>query len=213
MNKTFGLLIILFLLLTSCAPSVSAVQTVLPNTEVTKPTQTAYPTYTIAPTYTPYPTYTQAPSQTARVIVVTPTNTSTPTLTPTPLQSPTPTQPPTNTSQPWQLTSTAVAATNVYLQQFEQVNVRDFVTYPDKFKNKKIKVSGTIFNVNGDDQFQIWISGTRDPAYIIAKESFDDLYENNFVTIYGEGQGENCGKNAYGGEVCQPLIYGLIIQK
>ncbi|HSN95106.1 MAG TPA: hypothetical protein VLR89_08605, partial [Anaerolineaceae bacterium] len=164
-------------------------------------------------TYTPYPTYTQAPTQTARVVLVTPTNTPTQTLTPTPIKSSTPTQPPTNTPQPWQLTQAVAKKTQAYLDEFEQVNVRDFITYPAKFEGKMIKISGSIFNINGNDEFQIFISGTSDAAYIITREPFDNLYENNYVTIYGYGQGENCFKNVYNAEICQPMVDAVIVKK
>jgi uncharacterized membrane protein YcgQ (UPF0703/DUF1980 family) len=219
MKKIYVLVMVFLIFLSACSPSVTAIETTISNTEAAKPTQTAYPTYTIIPTYTPYPThtpyptYTQAPTQTPKVIVVTLTNTPTQTLTPTPIKSPTSTLPPTNTLQSWQLTQEVAKKTQVYLQEFEQVNVRDFITYPDKFKGKKIKLSGSIFNINGNDEFQIFISGTSEAAYIISREPFDDLYENNYVTIYGFGNGEDCFKNVYNAEICQPMVDAVIIQK
>ena len=213
MKRCYLLLIVVLFILSACSPASPAPNPVIPNSEDSRPTQTAYPTYTIVPTYTPYPTYTQAPTQTARVVLVTPTNTPTQTLTPTPLKSSTPTQPPTNTPQPWQLTQAVAKKTQAYLDEFEQVNVRDFITYPAKFEGKMIKISGSIFNINGNDEFQIFISGTSDAAYIITREPFDNLYENNYVTIYGYGQGENCFKNVYNAEICQPMVDAVIVKK
>lgn len=183
------LLIVFLIMLSACSPSVSVIEKAISSTEAAKPTQTA------------------------RVIVVTPTNTPTQTLTPTPVRSSTPTQPPTNTPQPWQLTQAAAKKTQTYLEEFEQVIVRDFITYPDKYEGKKIKLSGSIFNINGNDEFQIFISGTSEAAYIISRETFDNLYENNYVTIYGYGQGETCFKNAYNAEICQPIVDAVIVKK
>jgi hypothetical protein len=212
--KRLIILILAVFLIAGCSPKPEQLQPFVEQTVSAIPTQTAYPTYTPNPTHTPYPTYTKVPTQTPKVIVVTPTNTPTSTLTLTPLQSPTPTEPPTYTPQPWQLTQEAKKATQQALAEYEQVNIRDYTTYPDKYAEKKIKVSGQIFNIIDKNTFQIWISGTREAVVVLSIQEFDNLYENDYVTIYGLGGKEkHCGTNAMGGEVCQPMVLAVQIEK
>ena len=174
---------------TALAQTIQAQQVITPESTLTN---TEVPTFTLTPEDTSTPTITQTPQ---------PTNTPASTDTPTP------------TIELWKQTSIAQRATQNYLDNFEVVDIRDFKTYPDKYDKKLIKISGTIFNINGNTQFQIYLTGTRDAAYIISVEEFDNLYEGDYVTIYGVGTGENCGKNALGGEVCQPLVVTSIIHK
>jgi hypothetical protein len=94
------------------------------------------------------------------------------------------------------------------IAQYVKPETRELVTYPDNLKGQLIKVRGRVFNINGNDQFQFWIDGGRDAAYIVMQNPFSDIYEDTWVTVYGVGAGENCGTNAFGAEICQPLILG-----
>lgn len=195
-----------------------------------QPTYTVYPTYTIYPTYTTYPTYSPQP-----IIVVTatfsptpeftPTNTNTPTITNTPTKSPTPTKTPTNTPTP-HLTWTAQAIINATKganatatrsafftratqnAQYEEIKVKELSTYPDKHTGEKVKVWGRIFNINSDTQFQMWMEWTYESVYVIMNFPFSNLYDDDRIIVYGTVKGEHCGNNAYGAEVCSPLIIG-----
>jgi len=137
---------------------------------------------------------------------LTPTLTPTATLTPTPINSPTPTTPPTATFTTWQLTSEAVKATNDFFAQYSYVNQKDFLTYPDKLDGEKIKIQCRIFNVVDTKSIQCYISGTYDAFYVDMKNKFDNLYEDDRITIYGIGDGEHCFTNRMGNLTCQPLL-------
>lgn len=99
------------------------------------------------------------------------------------------------------------------MAQFEQVDWRDFNTYPDKYEGKTIKLTCRVFNVLSNEQFQCYYPGTYDAYFVVSLEEFDDIYENSYLTIYGVGAGEHCGTNAYGGEICQPLVLATFLVK
>jgi len=195
---------------------------------------TPYPTYTPQLTYTPIPTYTDFPTQTPWIKLVTPTasstqlftptNTSTPTITFTPTKTPTATSTPNATKTEQAIanatkgahataTKRAQSARATEVAQYEEVPTKDLVTYPDKYKGQKIKIRGRVFNINSDTEFQMWVGWSYDAVYVVMLKPYDDIYEDNWVTVYGTVEGENCGVNAYGGEVCQPLINGYFYEK
>lgn len=89
---------------------------------------------------------------------------------------------------------------------YSTVLAKDLVTYPDNYKFKKIKFPCRVFNVNSKSQFQCFIEDTRDSVYIVTYQNYSDLYEDDEITVYGIGNGEHCGKNAFGAEICSPLI-------
>ena len=213
--KRITIILLAIILLGACTPKPEQVKPYVDQTLTSLPTRTLYPTNTAFPTYTKEPTLT--PIIITKVVTatrtLTPTLTRTPTNTPTPVNSPTPTQPPTATFAPYQFTATAYKATQDYFAQFVIPDWKDFTSYPDKYEGQNIKITGRIFNLISDQQFQIWLSGTREAIFIISAEKFDNLYENDYVTIYGVGRGEHCGRNAFGGEVCQPLVLAKIILK
>ncbi|MBP7212676.1 MAG: hypothetical protein KBA03_00425 [Anaerolineaceae bacterium] len=209
------LLSTLLIFLAGCAPKPEQVMPFVEQTLTALPTQTNYPTNTPYSTYTPYPTNT--PHVITKVVTatrtLTPTLTPTQTFTPTPINSPTPTTPPTATFTTWQLTSEAVKATNDFFAQYSYVNQKDFLTYPEKLKDEKIKIQCRVFNVVSTKDIQCYISGTYDAFYVNMKNSFDNLYEDDRITIYGIGDGEHCFTNRMGNLTCQPLLSDAFFTK
>lgn len=97
---------------------------------------------------------------------------------------------------------------------YSDVPSRDLYTYPDDYTGELVKVRGLVFNINGDDELQIFLGGNYDyPAYISFDESFSDIYEDEYITVYGVVVGETCGTNAFGGEVCQPYLTADFYEK
>ncbi len=211
MKKLPGLILITALLLSACSPSESAVQTAIANTQLAIPTNTAIPPDTATPTATPTetplptntPTITRMPTLAFEVRQTMTAMVATDTATPTPKP----------TRAPYERTATAQAATQTYLDKFKAVEGRDFLTYPDKYKSEFIRVEGRIFNINRNSEFQIFFKNTYDPVYIWSAKDFDNLYKDDYVIVYGNGMGEHCGKNAFGGEVCQPIVMAVHIEK
>ena len=103
-------------------------------------------------------------------------------------------------------------ATATEIAQYQKIDYRELVSYPEEHIGEKVLVEGRVFNVNSTTQMQIFLGWTSDAAYIIARESFYGIYEDDRVIVYGVVDGENCGENAYGAEICQPLIIKAIVK-
>lgn len=199
--KRFFIIIASLVILSACTPKPEQLSPYLDETLTAIPTQTHYPTYTAFPTYTPLPTYTKIPTYTPVIKIVTPTFTLEPTSTRTPTQTNTPEY------NRYELTATSYVATSNYLASFEQVQWRDFITYPDKYEGQKIRLGCRVFNVvKSSKHIQCYVSGTYEAFYVKFKDSFDDIYEDSYLTIYGTGGGLECFTNTMGNQVCQPLI-------
>ncbi len=205
--KRLFFVITVVLILTACTPKPEQISPYVDQTLTALPTRTNYPTNTPFSTntpfatYTPLPTYTKVPTYTPIIKVVTPTNT----LAPTSTNTPTPTNTPQYSS--YQLTATANKATNDYKASFEQIQWRDFITYPEKYDGNKIRINCRVFNiVKSSKHIQCYVPGTYEAFYVKFTDSFDDIYENNILTIYGTGDGLECFTNTMGNQICQPLI-------
>lgn len=198
----------IIILMTACTPKPEQVKPYVDQTLTALPTRTQYPTNTAYPTYTKEPTLTQVviTKVVTATRTLTPTLTRTPTNTPTPINSPTPTQPPTATFTSWQETAAAVKATNDFFAQYVAPDRRDFLTYPDKLIDEKIKMQCRIFNVVDNYSIQCYISGTYDAFYVNMKNRFDNLYDKDYITVYGIGANQKCFTNRMGNQTCQPLI-------
>lgn len=69
-------------------------------------------------------------------------------------------------------------------------------------------VRGMIFNINNTKELQIFAGGSSDyPMYLVFDAPFSGLYENDYITAYVVVGGSECGTNAFGGEICQPLLF------
>ncbi len=116
-----------------------------------------------------------------------------------------PTRTPLPTSTP-EATATATLTSAQRIPLYAQIDPRELTTYPNNHTGELIAVWGKVFNINGDQELQIWVAGGYDAAYIQMAEPFSGLYEDDVISVYGTVAGENCGTNAYGAEVCQPLL-------
>ncbi len=143
------------------------------------------------------------------------TSSSTPTITPTPTITLTPTITPTltPTMKPVEKTATVVQKTKSYLDQYKQIDYRELVNYADDHAGEMIKVSGTVFNIIDNQDFQFYFSGTYDAGIVLTRNSFTGLYEDDKVTIYGIVYGNWCGTNAFGAEICQPALIDAFFEK
>jgi len=162
--------------------------------------------------------YTETPLNTERLpntptITLTPTITSTPTITPTPTDTPTVTPTP-NATQTQQASKKATqSAKATEIASYETILYKELVTYPDSHIGELVKVEGRIFNINGNTELQLWLGWTYDAVYIVMRDSFSGIYEDNWITVYGEVLGEECFNNAYGAEICQPVLFDAFYTK
>lgn len=112
------------------------------------------------------------------------------------------------------MTARAKSARATEIAKYVKINAKELVTYPDSHTGEMVVIRGRIFNINSNEEFQIWIDGaSHEAVYVVMAQPYDDLFENNYVTIYGLVAGENCGTNSFGAEICQPLIAGVFYEK
>jgi uncharacterized membrane protein SpoIIM required for sporulation len=91
---------------------------------------------------------------------------------------------------------------------------KDFTTYPYSYEGNKITFNCRVFNVLSTDQFQCYIGDeSYDAVFVIAAREYSGLYDDDKITVYGIGDGEHCGKNALGGQVCSPLVRDAFFTK
>lgn len=208
----------LFILLAcgSSVPSQDAIQTAIAQTQnaVRAATSTIPPgptdssTASATATNTFVPTRTPVPPQTLTARAVDQQNTATAAYA-------TATQEAVIATMTGEVANRQATATQAYWEKiarqteiasYVSVSSQEIATYPDKYQGQNIRVSGTIFNINSDTEFQIYLSGTSDAAYIVLRNPMSGVYKGDYLTIYGTGAGTNCGQNAFGATICQPLI-------
>lgn len=210
----FGIFFFIVIALAACAPATPSVEMI--QTAIAETASVASPTLPPTSTLEPSSTATEIPTRTA-TLTRTPRPTKTATATPTVTN--TPPEPRDQTATAVQATSiagvTAVAstkqafaATATTIASYKEIYWRELITYPDNHEGERVIVRGRIFNVVGDTTLQIYIAGTYEAVYIVMKDSFSDLYEDQSLTIYGRVSGQECFKNAYNADVCQTKVVG-----
>ncbi len=103
-------------------------------------------------------------------------------------------------------TAQAKAATATEIASYQTIYWKELATYPQNYVNEKVMVRGRVFNVIGQ-VVQIYFAGTYEPLYVIMRDDFTGLYEDDYITVYGRVKGKECFKNAYGAEICQPALH------
>ena len=87
------------------------------------------------------------------------------------------------------------------------------MTYPDSHTGEYVWVEGRIFNIVNNKQLQMYLGWTRDAIFVKMEKAFSELYDDNWIIVYGIVDGEYCFKNAFGGSVCQPLLIDAWYEK
>jgi hypothetical protein len=227
MNRIITIAIMTSIVLGACtqSPSEQDIQTAIAQTLNANPSDTVVPSSTL--TLSPTPTNTQT---------LTPTNTNTPTNTPTNTRTPTPTKtdtptplPPatqtalaviaqktqvmldayaTQTARAANITATAAEISRwaTQIAPYVQIDIRELINYPDNHIGEKVVIKGRVFNIAGDRTFQMYYGWTYDAIYVKTSSKLSQLYEDNYITVYGTIGGEECFSNAYGAQICQPLL-------
>jgi hypothetical protein len=138
----------------------------------------------------------------------------TPEATPTEDSTPTPTITPTLSAAGIR-TATAVAktATATFLNQYQPIDRRELVSYPNRHKGEKVVVRGVIFNITGERSFQMYLAGSYDAVVVETTAPLSGVYKNSSVKVYGTVEGTITFSNAFGADVTQPLIDQAFIVK
>jgi hypothetical protein len=91
--------------------------------------------------------------------------------------------------------------------EYSWISIRELAAYPDNHTGEKVIVQGYIFNIISDTKMQIMAGDyPTEPIFVFMAEPFSGIYENDYIRVYGIVNGKQCGANAFGGEICQPLL-------
>lgn len=115
-------------------------------------------------------------------------------------------------------TATAInrTALSYALAEYKPIAVKELKAYADRHAGEKVKISGTVFNIiKGVDAVQLHPDGTYDAVVVAFRDTLKDIYEDSYITVYGEiaPEGFLCFTNAMGAEVCQPHIVSAFVVK
>ena len=100
------------------------------------------------------------------------------------------------------------------IAQYTSIDPNELITHPNDHIGESVVVRGRVFYVINNTDFQIWLDGVSyEPVHIAMVNPYNDIFENNSVTVYGIVAGEACGTNISGGQVCQPQIVGVFYEK
>jgi hypothetical protein len=59
----------------------------------------------------------------------------------------------------------------------------------------------------------MYLGWSYDAVYVVMRSPFSNIYEDDWIVVYGTIDGENCGTNAFGAEICQPLLIDAFYEK
>ncbi|MDZ4718352.1 MAG: hypothetical protein SH847_07745 [Roseiflexaceae bacterium] len=180
---------------------------------------------------------------------LTPSPTSTATATPEPTYTPTITPLPTATLKPAQVKQTAVQATVDAKQaavkataeakqaatativaldtEYPEVDIRDLVKRPQRYKGQKFQVTGKVFTIREqvDDglfgtgetitQIQIWVTtpdGSKEAVVVLFNGTLEKVFEESTIIVYGVGEGTYEGVNGFGATITQPKVKAAFVR-
>ncbi|MEA4811199.1 MAG: hypothetical protein VB108_01360 [Anaerolineaceae bacterium] len=92
-------------------------------------------------------------------------------------------------------------------------NYEDFAIYKDKYKEKYVSFTCKAFHVLDDKQLQCMFPDDKTSVFIVSNDSYSEIYEDTQILVKGKSNGEHCGTNLLGGQVCAPLVVDAIVQK
>jgi hypothetical protein len=107
------------------------------------------------------------------------------------------------------LTSTAdsIQSTKSFIASYKQINTRELIDYADNHIGEDVVIRGRVFNIINDGELQLWVGGNLDAAvYVQAAGSFENVYKDSFVTVYGTVSGYGEGTNAFGAKIKTPIL-------
>jgi hypothetical protein len=104
------------------------------------------------------------------------------------------------------LTEQAAVNAATEIASYREIDGRELLSYADQHVGEHVKVKIEIFNIISNEQLQGYFIGTFDALFVVTREPFSGIYEDDIITVYGTVSGTHCGTNAYGAEICQPLL-------
>lgn len=195
------------------------------------------PTWTPSPTITPIPSSTPTAEPTSTPTAE-PTHTPAPTTTPTPTLEPAAVaateeaaaaataeaEVKATTAAIAGATATAIA----YDTDYPEVDIRDLVKGPARYEGQRLRLSGQVFNIREEVEgfldrrtvtyIQMWVqipgggAFDREAVMVRFENTLEGVFADDFIIVYGEGNGSFEGTNAMGARISQPLIEAMRIR-
>lgn len=111
-----------------------------------------------------------------------------------------------NTGQAKTGTAAAVGYQKTKIASYTDLYWKELSTYPDKYIGQKVIQRGRVMNVVNNQELQIYFAGTYELFYVFMARQFDDIYEGDAITVYGEVGESYCYDTVIGGHMCTPLL-------
>lgn len=97
----------------------------------------------------------------------------------------------------------------------EKIYYKEFLKNPDTFNGKRLNITGKIMQIDeegGDTVIQLIITEKFDTVMIYYPGK-TKVYQDDWITVYGEGKGRYEGKTAMGASMRWPIIKAKYIKK
>lgn len=138
---------------------------------------------------------------------------ATPTLTVTPVPSRTPISArslgATLTANPQPPESMATPFANDYAP----IDWRELIYYTEDHIGERIVITAEVISVDsGANSFQAFVGDNYEVIVVQTDGRYSGLYPDITLSVYGEVWGTVCGDNAFGAEVCHPLIVNATLE-
>ena len=111
-------------------------------------------------------------------------------------------------------TADAHGATATFVASYKSININELVSYADKHVGENVIVTGQVFNIINSQTLQIMLP-TYDAVYVELDPSttLDQVYKNDYVTIYGTVAGYAEGTNLFGAGLREPELTNAVVLK
>lgn len=205
---------------------IGVIPTWTPSPTIT-PIPSSTPTPEPTPTNTPEPTNTPAPTDTPA-----PTNTPTPTLEPAAIAATEEAAAAATAEAEVQATAAAVqgatATAVAYDTDYPEIDIRDLVKGPARYEGQQLRLAGQVFNIREEVEgfldrrtvtyIQMWVQipggGALDREAVMVRfeNTLEGVFADDFIIVYGEGNGSFEGTNAMGASISQPLVEAVRIR-
>jgi hypothetical protein len=103
--------------------------------------------------------------------------------------------------------------TATFVGQYKTIDRRELLSYANRHIGERVVVQGVVFNIAGDNEFQMYWAGTSDAIFVRTIGPLSGLYERDRVKVYGAIGGYEEFENSLGATITQPLLQGAIIVK
>lgn len=104
-------------------------------------------------------------------------------------------------------------AATAFAARYKKIDYRQLRDYANQCAGDLVKVTGRVFNVVSEAEFQLYFAGTYDAFYVELHDPVSNVFENDLVTVYGTCAGYKTFENAYGATISQPFIHTAYLEK